>query len=184
MSVIPELTKTEYIVLEIAKALIPALVALGGGLFVVFKYFKDQKQDLAKQNEQIRNNNLTRRLEVQKPFSSIQLALFMEAGKAAGQLAAFDKSAEKWPESVEWKGYYTRFYQLYWTELSIVEDEKIKSAMQDFKRQLNAVLGEPGNKDLQEELKQVAYRLARKIRSGIEKTWEVDLGILTDPSSK
>ena len=108
----------------------------------------------------------------------------MEAGKAAGQLAAFDKSIDKWPESVEWKGYYTRFYQLFWTELSIVEDEKIKSAMQDFSRQLNAVLHEPGNESLQTELNQVAYRLARNLRRGIEKQWEVDLGALTDPSNK
>ena len=184
MSIVPELSKAEYIGLELAKVLLPALIAILSGLWVAFTYIDGQEQARAKQDKQIQNDNLTRRLEVQKPFSSIQLALFMEAGKAAGQLAAFDKSAEKWRESVEWKGYYTRFYQLFWTELSIVEDEEIKSAMQNFSLQLNAVLHAPGDESLQQQLNQLAYRLARTLRRGIEKTWDVDLGALTDPSKK
>ena len=180
----PALSTTGYVILELAKVLVPALVTIGGGAWVAFTYLDGQKQARAKQEVQIRNDNLTRRLEVQKPFSSIQLAIFMEAGKIAGQLAAFDKSTDNWQESVEWKGYYTRFYQLFWTELSIVEDEEIKSAMQDFSRQLNMVLREPKNESLQKELNQVAYRLARTIRGSIEKAWDVNLGTLTDPSKK
>jgi hypothetical protein len=104
----------------------------------------------------------------------------MEAGKVVGQLAAFDKSSANWMESPEWKTEYNRFYQLFWTELSIVEDNDIKAGMQDFSRQLKKVLSHPNDLVERKELNQVAYRLARTIRAGIEKAWVLDLDPLTE----
>jgi hypothetical protein len=103
----------------------------------------------------------------------------MEAGKVAGQLATFDKTNDTWMQTLEWKNYYTRFYQLYYTELSIVENQEIKEAMQSFSKQLKKVLGDPQNEDEGEDLKQASYQLAKRIRKGIEETWEVKLDPLT-----
>jgi hypothetical protein len=127
-----------------------------------------------------KEDNITRLIEAQKPFATIQLQLFMEAGKVVGQLAAFDKSSANWMESPEWKTEYNRFYQLFWTELSIVEDNDIKAGMQDFSRQLKKVLSHPNDLVERKELNQVAYRLARTIRAGIEKAWVLDLDPLTE----
>jgi hypothetical protein len=179
-----ELSTYTYIGLELTKALVPAIVAIGGGLWVAFTYVDNQRRAHEQQAIQAKNDNITRLVEARKPFASVQLQLFIEAGKVAGELAAFDKSNERWMESAEWKAYYTRFYQLFWTELSIVEDDEIKAAMQEFSGQLNKVLSQPHDIAEQKELNQVAYRLARKIRASIEKTWMLDLGPLTGPTKE
>jgi hypothetical protein len=56
--------------------------------------------------------------------------------------------------------------------------------MQDFSSQLHKVISDPKNGPEQEELHQVAYRLARAIRASIETTWDTNLGILKDSSRK
>ena len=172
----PELSTTAYVVLELIKALVPALIAISGGLWVAFTYVENQRLAREQEVAQAKKENITRLVEAQKPFTYIQLQLFMEAGKVAGQLATFDKTGEKWIDSGEWKGYYTRFYQLFYTELSIVEDQEIKEAMEKFASQLEAVVKDPHNVNKNEDLKQVAYQLARHIRASIEKTWVIDLG--------
>jgi hypothetical protein len=157
------------------KIIVPALTTtIAGtiaGAWVVLRYLRDQRNTTA-------SEHLTRQMEVRRPFATIQLNLFMEAGKVAGELAAFDKSTEGWQEHTEWKKAYTRFYQLFWAELSIVENEDIKHAMESFAGKLNEVLRQPRNKGFQEELKQDAYQLARTLRLSIERNWEVDLGTL------
>jgi len=170
--------------LELVKTLVPAMTAVIGGLWVAWTYVDNQRAASKHDQAQAERDERTRRIEAQKPFSSIQLSLFMEAGKVTGELAAFDKSTENWADSAEWKGYYTRFYQLFWTELSIVEDDDIKSSMVQFSAQLKTVLREPKNETAQKELQQVAYRLARTIRKSIQNTWDVDLGLINDPSKR
>jgi hypothetical protein len=176
----PPISATAYVVLELLKALVPALVAIGGGLWVAFTYVENQKQAREQEATQAKKDNDTRLIEAQKPFASIQLELFMEAGKVVGQLATFDKANDKWTENAEWNGYYTRFYQLFYTELSIVEDQEIKEAMQNFSAQLQTVLKDPHKMDEDAKLKQLAYQLARHIRASIEKTWVVKLRPLSE----
>src|ERR1700687_1697369 len=101
---------------QLIVALLPAMTAVVGGLWVAFTYVENQRQAREQENAQAQRENRTRLIEAQKPFSSIQLALFMEAGKVAGELAAFDKNNERWMDDNHWKTYYTRFYELYWSE--------------------------------------------------------------------
>jgi hypothetical protein len=176
----PPISATAYMVLELLKALVPALVAIGGGLWVAFTYVENQKQAREQQAIQADKDNVTRLIEAQKPFASIQLQLFMEAGKIVGQLATFDRTEDKWTDNAECKDYYTRFYQLFYTELSIVEDEEIKEAMQNFAKQLQKLLKDPHNVDEDARLKQLAYQLARHIRASIEKTWVAKLSPLSE----
>ena len=164
---------TPYIALELTKALVPALVALGGGLWVAFTYIDSQRRSHEQKDIQAKNDNIARLIEARKPFATLQLQLFMEAGKVAGKLAAFDKSVDNWMDSPEWKSLCERFYQLSWTELSIVEDDDIKTAMVAFSEQLKKAPSDASALNL------VAYCLARKIRAGIETTWVLDLGQLS-----
>jgi hypothetical protein len=176
----PDLPANSYIFLELTKALVPALVTIVGGLFVAYRYITDQRHARDQESKQANQENIARLIEARKPFAAIQLQLFIEAGKIAGQLAAFDKSTLNWMENDAWKSDYARFYQLFWTELSIVEDEGIKVAMQDFSRQLKKVVSHPTDLGEQKQLNNVAYRLALAIRGGIEKMWVLDLDRLTE----
>jgi hypothetical protein len=119
--------------LEWLKIIATVLTPTIAGAWVVLRYLRDQKNTTVSEHR-------TRLLEVRRPFATIQLNLFMEAGKVAGELAAFDKSNEGWQEDTEWKKAYTRFFQLFWAELSIVENEDIKRAMESFAGKLNEVL--------------------------------------------
>jgi hypothetical protein len=169
---------------ELLKSLVPALTAIIGGLWVAYTYVENQRQAREQEVAQSRKDNITRLIEAQKPFASVQLQLFMEAGKVAGQLATFDKTGERWSENSEWKGYYTRFYQLFYTELSIVEDQQIKEAMQNFSAQLQKITREAYKVDEDDKLKQLAYQLARHIRASIEETWKVGLSPLDEGKDK
>jgi hypothetical protein len=59
---------------------------------------------------------------------------------------------------------------------AVVEDEGVKEAMRKFAKKLRIVNDVPHTNTVElEELKQLSYRLARTLRSGIEDTWDVDL---------
>jgi hypothetical protein len=173
--------------LSFAQATLPALSAIAVGLYTVIQYFdgqqkyRDQQADLNnKYHDQQVEINKTRLLEAQKAFFDNQLKLYMEAAKIAGQLVAIDRTKDGWPEGKEWKEAYERFYQLFWTELSVVEDNTVKTAMENFSSQLQKVMASPNDRSGDEEFQQLSYRLARQIRSSIEASWRVQLGTVSE----
>jgi hypothetical protein len=139
---------------------------------VAFTYLDHQKEARATQEIQSLRDNRARLLEARKPFIDKQLALYLETAQTTGKLVS-----TKPTDGGEWDGQVRRFEQLFWTELSMVEDEGVKGAMQAFGEKLRWV-----NENKQkvrdvdfEDLKQRSYRLARALRSSIEATWDVDL---------
>jgi hypothetical protein len=69
----PDLSVRTYIFLELIKALVPAFVAIGGGIWVAYKYIKDQTQGREQRTILSKEDNITRLIEAQKPFATIQL---------------------------------------------------------------------------------------------------------------
>jgi hypothetical protein len=77
--------------------------------------------------------------ESQKAFLDHQLSLYFEATSAASTIAT-SKAGSQEREKAE-----TRFWQLYWGELSAVENGEVESAMVDFGNVLKAKGGRTWN---------------------------------------
>jgi len=148
------------------------MTAIGGGLWVSWTYLDHQKEQRVHQARQLQTDNLTRRLVAQKPFIDEQLARYIETAKVVGRLAATNNFKEK-----QWNEDILRFEQLYWTELSMVEDEQVKHGMQTFGKKLRYIDEKvyPLSKEEQSELQNLSYSLALALKKSIEQSWKVDL---------
>jgi hypothetical protein len=155
--------------LSLLKGVLPALSAIAVGFYTILLYFDGHDKD-----------NKARLLEAQKPFFDTQLKLYMETAKVAGQIVVIDRTKDRWLESKEWKEAYEKFYQLFWTELSVVEDKTVKTAMETFSAKLQEIILVPRDVEKDGELKQLSYQLARQIRSSIESSWQVQLGNVSE----
>jgi hypothetical protein len=160
-------------VLALVQGLLPALTAIIGGLWVAFTYLDHQKEARAEQQIQLQRDNRTRLLEARKGFIDKQLALYIETAQVAGKLVSTNTDVPK----AEWTTTARRFEQLYWTELSMVEDETVKLAMEDFYKNVQWVSEQTAVVPLEKwhDIQQSSYRLARALRSSIEASWELNL---------
>ena len=64
---------------------------------------------------------------------------------------------------------HSRFWQLFWGPMSLVEDQGAKKAMEDFGGCLTAV--EESSASMS-SLRQPAYRLAKGLRESLARTWD------------
>lgn len=166
-------------ILALIQALLPVMTAIIGGLWVAYTYLEQQNEARAQQEIQSKRDNETRLLEARKPFLDKQLTLYGEAAEVTGKLVAIYP-----PVFDDWKKNEQIFEELFWTELSVVEDQEVKHAMQEFSQQLKIVdsdwigqlyrRSDAEQKDF-EELRQRSYRLALALRDSIQASWNVEL---------
>jgi hypothetical protein len=161
-------------VIALIKALGPTLAASGSALWIVITYLRHQKEARQAHMEQADRENKTRMFEARKPFNDKQLELYSLVAHITGKIVTTTDFSS--PES---KADIRRFKQLFWTELSMVEDEPVKKAMQCFSAQLETMVVNDtehgvGTRDF-EELRQRAYRLASTLRVSIASSWQVKL---------
>jgi hypothetical protein len=114
----------------------------------------EKAENEAKRTEQ------TRRIEASKPFLEKQLRLFEIATESAVKIATSDDPAVV-------KAATTRFYELYWGELGLVERGDVANAMIAFKAALEAG-------DSQQKLQPVALRLAHACRKELAAAWNTE----------
>jgi hypothetical protein len=145
----PMFTSAQWI--EVIKALGPTLATLGSALWIAFTYFAHQKEARALQLEQAQKENQTRMLEARKPFVQRQLELYTETSQVAGRVVTLFKIGNQ-----EWESSVKRFYQLFWTELSVVEDQQVKEAMEGFAEHL---------RDTVDAYKQSEYEGGKKLET-------------------
>jgi hypothetical protein len=102
----------------------------------------------------------TKRITASKPFLDLQLKLYAEATQTASYIANN-------PDSAERKQRITRFLELYWGELALVERGKVASAMKAYKSDLDSGTFStlPGR----------ALDIAHACRDELAKSWELDL---------
>jgi|SRR5215468_5343799 len=155
-------------VLSLIQALLPPMTAILGGLWVVFTYIDGQRENHRKELE-------TRRIETQRPFLEKQLTLYFEAAQVTGKLVVLTPDEKLWEDTER------RFWMLYWSELSMVEDKGVERAMVTFSKHLQGYTS--ARKALQEQhqpindtqMKQqidgAALELAHAIRASIEARW-------------
>jgi len=109
-----------------------------------------------------------RRVESTRPFLEKQLALYGEAALVCARLST---------EPADEKAL-ARFWELYWGELALVENDDVESAMVSFK---NALTITP---DDESSLRECALNLAKACRVSLARSWGVEAWVSPDHASK
>lgn len=111
-------------------------------------------QFTATQRQQVES----RKLEATKPYLERQLALYTEATKVAATIATSSEDKAK-DEAT------SRFWALYWGELSLVEDAGVEAAMVN--------LGKAVPSKDQAAIQPLALKLAHACRNSLARSWGV-----------
>jgi hypothetical protein len=119
----------------------------------VWKDNADDERTAAKANAE--RYAESRRIEATKPFLEMQLRFYVEAADVAAQIAA-----SRDERAIE------RFWELYYGDLALVEDNDVALAMVDFGNALKA--------GKQTELNTLAIELTRSMRRSVTKSWDTD----------
>ncbi len=167
------LSPTTQAVLNFNQAMLPALIAICGGLWVVYAFVQNQHESELLRSIQAKKDNQTRLVEARRGFSDAQLKLYLETAQIVGKLVSWTKTTDG-----DWEASFRRFEQLFWTELSMVEDEGVKTAMQRFATKARDI--NPRRlSDLRpgefEELKQLSFALALALKTSLENSWNINL---------
>jgi hypothetical protein len=155
--------KTERI-LTLVQVLFPMVAAIATAIWAVNGYLGEQQ----KNREQQEVARIGRLSEARKPFYELQLKAYTNVAEVAGRLAAIE---EKSKVSEEWMAARKRFYELYWSELSMVEDEIVKNQMVKIEPIVRNPETAPNNRF---ELTERVYCLAAILKLSIASNWEVD----------
>ena len=134
---------------------VTAGVAVIGALIAVFNYLDSRSKEI-----------LVATRESQKPFLELQLKRYDEATQATADLAILPRDGTKWSEAR------TRFWELYWGQLGLVEDRDVAAAMAEFQQALKQF---EDNKGSQQQLAPLALKIAHACRRSIEKSWDYEL---------
>ena len=175
------------IVLALVQGLLPAMTAIVGGLWIAGTYLDHQRQTQRDGEARASHEAETRRVEAQRPFLEKQLSLYFEAAQVAGQLVTLTADDKDW-EKIE-----RRFWALYWSELSMVEDRIVEAGMVEFGDRLDDYTSirktaKDHNQPFDEteskrSLNEAALNLAHAIRQSIEIGWSGRTGKPPAPAS-
>jgi hypothetical protein len=163
---------------NIANQIISPLITISGILIGVWQFNQGQKNLQEKELEQ-RRFELTKmqvgsEFEAIAKFKEIQSAKYREATEIISNIIYTENY-----QSPEFKKYLKRFWQLYWVELSAVEDENAESAMVslgDYIKELQMKNFNPINSSEKAKLFNLGYNVAQAIKVS-SKNWELPKGL-------
>jgi hypothetical protein len=148
----------------------PILVAVAGGLWTLNTYFDNQRQ--ASQLEQAARvrEERSQLLQAQQPFLEHRWKAYIETSSVAGALVVLDTADPSWVNARR------RFWELYWSELAMVETPDVATAMVNFAGKLTAVDAALGKDqtvlgDARRQLNTSALVLARTLKESIQSSW-------------
>jgi hypothetical protein len=96
----------------------------------------------------------------------LQLKLYTETAQIAGKLAVADIGGE------EFRNALYRFWELYWSELAVVEDKKVEQAME----KVSEALGKMQDGGPRQLLEDAMLDLAHALHDGIVTEWGAHIG--------
>lgn len=149
--------------LDIVKAWLSIATVVGGALWGLYVFVENEKKAEAIRLEQAERDNTTRRIEAQKPFLQLQFATYLKTTTLVGQLIQLQ------PDEDEYRKLRKEFDTLYWSELALVEDFGVSSAMVQLEEALGQnekKMGSPAN------IKRAALGLARAMGVSIQNGWQ------------
>ena len=169
--------------LESVLKIFPILSAIAAGAWIVLTYVeglndeartrRDQaEREMTARAEQAQRDVVARVFEARKPFLTLQLERYEETAKIAGLLAVPD-GTDAWVKS------FHRFEQLFWAELTMVEDPEVSSAMSHFRADLTpmqeAMSTRAWTPAETKALRDDSLALARAINLSIKRSWTVEI---------
>jgi len=164
--------------LELLFKLAGLLTITFGIVWPLYQYTKtlekdreDRKERQVREDDQKKKETDAALREARKPFLQRQQELYFEAATLASKLSTLDPGAER--EMAR-----KRFYQLYWGELSVVEDVMVEKAMVRFKGEFENYERERANNSQvsRQELEQRSLKLAHAFRDSLAISWGYDRG--------
>ena len=139
--------------------IITILGAIASFFWGVYQWREKSTQELEAGKRESERLVETRKIEATKPFLERQLALYAEVTKIAAQVATQGNSESG-------KKALTRFWELYWGELALVENRSVEAAM---KRMGNALRGNAST----QELEQASLAVAHACRESLDRSWGI-----------
>ncbi|WP_431203084.1 hypothetical protein ACQ86E_30295 [Bradyrhizobium betae] len=152
--------------LTLLQGVLPALTAIVGGLYVLSSHYADQAAAEKVQAEQQKTSARSRYLDARKPFFEKQLATYLEAARVGGVLATVR------PGTAEWTAAKVKFYALYWSELTMVEDRDVAESMVKLERTLRNYAAMNATR---QDVRIRTYCLSRALNISIESTWSLEV---------
>lgn len=104
----------------------------------------------------------SRKIEAAKPFLELRQKLYFEALTNASILASQDFHTEEEVQNAK-----KRFAELYWGELSLIEEKNIEKAMIQVANSMNL-------NDSISESQKATYNLAHTMRESLVNSWGID----------
>jgi hypothetical protein len=141
------------------------VVLITSGLWVAYTYFTDRESDRKKEIEQSKRESTVALINAQQPFLTKQLELYFETSRVVAILATAV------PGSDEWRAKEKRFWELYWSELSVVEDGVVESAMVETCKAMVKYKLAPSDHLAQLTFEGATYDLAHALRRGFYNSW-------------
>jgi hypothetical protein len=166
-------------------ALAPVATAVAAGLWGLYTYLDRQRENQLQVRCEADREIVARQIEATRPFLDQQTALYLETSKVSGQLVVLDPAAPEWAAAEK------RFWQLYWSELSLVEVPEVAGAMVDQAQLLCAYVRDTGLRDAhpscatipsppptspqeaRANVQRGAVLLAHKLRDSIQASWRI-----------
>jgi hypothetical protein len=148
---------------EILTILLPVATTVGGALWGLWLYIDHKNEVRESEREQHQREARSRLIEGQKPFLELQLRLYFEAAEVTGNLVT------ETVDSPEWNMALKRFWALYWSKLSMVENAEVEGEMEKFGDAIEVLVKKGGNDKT--GLQNASYDLAHAIRRAIEEAW-------------
>lgn len=149
--------------------LLGLLGGLGSFVWGVYQWRAKSDRELTQDKAEADRIAATRKLEATRPFLERQLKLYPEASQVAAVLATSTDAAER---SVASK----RFWQLYWGELALVENQEVEAAMVAFGKGLK---GEAPLSELQD----LSLQLAHACRRSLDRSWGINAWTAPDKAA-
>lgn len=147
--------------------LVGALGSFGWG---VYQWQVNAERERAQAQSEADRLATSRKIEATKPFLERQLKLYTEASQVAAIMSTSSDNAERAKAT-------KRFWELYWGELALVENQDVEGAMVSLG---NAV----GRGALPSELQQLSLRLARACRASLDRSWGIHAWTAPDEATK
>ena len=162
------------------KSWLPVLTVVIGALWGLYTYLSHETEAAQTLTLQAQKDAKTREIESRRPFLKKQLALYFETAVVIGKMVTIT------PDVEEWSGVERRFWELYWSELAMVEDKTVEAAMVQFSKYLydytaNYKTVASKNPARLDELRRPLYGASLEIAHAIKTSIAVEWGFYSEP---
>jgi hypothetical protein len=150
-------------------SLLPALIAVGGGLWALYKYLRDKKDALDKDRAVREQANKTAEVESQKPFSAKQQEVYFDLLATTSFIATREPENDEEKKGIPKREAAIRhFWVLFWGTLPVVANQDVAIAADAFSVALD-------HEDDFVPLRNASMDLARACRRALGTAWNIGL---------